>query len=42
MIAIGVSVGVAAVNAVDADGSAEMIECAILMRHEQQVTRSLL
>ena len=42
MIMIVVSVAVVAVNLVGADGSAEMIEHAKLMRHEQQAARSLL
>ena len=42
MIVIVVSVVVVAMNVVGADGSAEMIERAKLMRHEQQAARSLL
>jgi hypothetical protein len=42
MIVIVVSVAVVAMNLVGADGSAEMIERAKPMRHEQQAARSLL
>ena len=42
MIVIVVSVAVVATNLVGADGSAEMIERAKLMPHEQQAASSLL